>query len=344
VKRIAIVEAVRGFAATYVLAGHLFSHTAGWTVLLRFGQEAVIIFFVVSGFVVMHSTITHPDKSFRGYFARRFFRIYPIFLLALALSYALSTTWTVDIRSLIGNILMLQDVSFAKPGVLFRTFEGNLPLWSLSYEWWFYMMFFPLYRFVEARAQLPIVTAAAVGAVIAYNATHFQPLLFIAYFPLWWAGVEIARAKARGEPIPFGRILMSLALTAATFAAYLIAAMAAGGPIRLGLHPVLELRHALTGIAIVAAVIVYHRLEPWRLDRIAMPFAVVAPISYGIYALQWPILTSAAAQSLPSYARLVCEVLAVVAVAYAAEMASRHLVMRLHKRIDRPVRTSVEAI
>lgn len=343
-KRIVVVEAVRGFAASYVLVGHLFPHTAGWTVLFRFGQEAVIIFFVLSGFVIMHSTLAHPDKSFHGYLARRVVRIYPIFLMALALSYALSATWTLDAGALIGNLLMLQDSSFAKPGVLFETFEGNSPLWSLSYEWWFYMMFFPLYRFVDARAHLPIVTAAAVLAVIAYNAIHVQPLLFIAYFPLWWAGVEIARARASGKPIPFGRILASLGLLAATFAVYLLDAMAAGQPFRFGLHPALELRHALAGIAVVAAAFAYRRCRPWRLDRFATPFAAIAPISYGIYALQWPILTSDAANSLPFYVRLPFGLLTVVAVAYAAESASRHFVMRLHRRIERPTGASVETI
>jgi peptidoglycan/LPS O-acetylase OafA/YrhL len=347
VKRIVLVEAVRGFAAAYVFAGHLievnFHHSGGWTLLFRFGQEAVIIFFVLSGFVIMHSTDAHADKSFRGYLSRRFLRIYPIFLLALALSYALSRRWTLDAGSLIGNVLMLQDVKFEKPGVMFGTFEGNLPLWSLSYEWWFYMMFFPLYRLVAERAQLLVVTAASIVAVVGYNATHFQPLLFVAYFPLWWAGVELARAEARKEPIPFARIAASLAFLALTFAAYVIAAMAAGHLINFGLHPALELRHALAGIAIVAATFVYRRFQIEAADRIVRPFAVIAPISYGIYALQWPVLKSIRTASLPSPVQLAFGVLAVIAVAYIAEMASRQLVMRLRRRIDRPVSTSAGA-
>jgi peptidoglycan/LPS O-acetylase OafA/YrhL len=144
-KKIILADAVRGFAASYVFAGHLvmncFPRTARWTVLFLFGQEGVMLFFLLSGFVVMYSMETGADKSFGTYIGRRFFRIYPIFILALALSYALAASWSVDLKVLVGNLLMLQDFTDGKPGVLFGTFEGDLPLWSLSYEWWFYLMY-----------------------------------------------------------------------------------------------------------------------------------------------------------------------------------------------------------
>lgn len=347
-KRIAVIEAVRGFAASYVLSGHLvevnFHHSAGWTVLFRFGQEAVIVFFILSGFVIMHSTDAHADKSFRAYLRRRFFRIYPIFLLALAVSYVLSRTWSFDARSLLGNLLMLQDVSFEKPGVLFGTFEHNLPLWSLSYEWWFYMMFFPLYRFVRENAQLPIVAVASILAVIAYNASHFQPFLFVAYFPLWWAGVEIARAEVHQKPIPFGRILAALSLLGLTFAAYVMAAIVAAQPVSPGLHPALELRHTLAAVAIVSGFFVYRRFRLRGLGTVVMPFAAVAPISYGIYALQWPVVRSAVTASLPPYWRLIFEAIAVIALAYIAEAITRQLVWHVQKRFKEPAGTSARAL
>ena len=239
---------------------------------------------------------------------------------------------------------MLQDVTFEKPGVLFETFEHNLPLWSLSYEWWFYMMFFPLYRFVRERAQLPIVAVASILAVIAYNASHFQPFLFVAYFPLWWAGVEIARAEADKKAIPFVRILAVLSLLALTFAAYVMAAMVAGQPVHLGLHPALELRHTLAAVAIVSGLFAYRHFRLRSLSAVMMPFAAIAPISYGIYALQWPVVRSAVAASLPPYWRLVFEAIAVIALASIAEVISRQLVWCVQKRFKEPARNSARAI
>jgi peptidoglycan/LPS O-acetylase OafA/YrhL len=337
VKKIAYIEAVRGFAATYVFVGHLvlnnFSEMAHWTILFHFGQEATMVFFVLSGFVIMYSTEFSADKSFCAYIGRRFFRIYPIFLFALVFSYALSKRWSFDLRSLIGNIFMLQDFRYGKPGVLFAPFEGNLPLWSLSYEWWFYLMFFPFYRFVAESMQLPIITAASVFAVVAYNATYFQPFLFIAYFPLWWSGVEIGRAIVHRQPIPFIRIMSALGAVSATFTIYVIVGLANGYRLSFGTHPVLELRHALVTIAIVGGLFVYRRVNAQRLDWLIMPFAAVAPISYGIYTLHYPIVKSAFVLWLPLVVRIPVVILAVLAVAWFAEIAFQRFVLRLRKLI-----------
>ena len=70
-KKIILADAVRGFAASYVFACHLvissFPETARWTVLFRFGQEGVMLFFLLSGFVIMYSMETGSDKSFGTY-------------------------------------------------------------------------------------------------------------------------------------------------------------------------------------------------------------------------------------------------------------------------------------
>ena len=87
------LEMLRGFAALYVFATHfvparVLSKESGMGFVFRFGQEAVMLFFLLSGFVIYYSTAKQGDKSFRPYFARRLRRIYPIYLIALALSFA----------------------------------------------------------------------------------------------------------------------------------------------------------------------------------------------------------------------------------------------------------------
>jgi hypothetical protein len=43
-------------------------------------------------------------------------------------------------NTLLGNIFMLQDVISLKPNVISAVYMGNGVLWSLSYEWWFYIL------------------------------------------------------------------------------------------------------------------------------------------------------------------------------------------------------------
>jgi peptidoglycan/LPS O-acetylase OafA/YrhL len=215
------------------------------------------------------------DKSFGTYIGRRFFRIYPIFLLALATSYALATGWSLDLSTMVGNLLMLQDFTNGKPGVLFGTFAGNVPLWSLSYEWWFYLMFFPLYSYVPDRMQMLAVTTAGVFAATLYNFLHFQPLLFIAYFPIWWSGVEIGRAIAHHTHIPVLRVVASLGALCATFALFVVLFWEEGHRLSLGIHPFLEFRHAAAALTFVTCLFIYRRYNTradflWNL-RVALP-------------------------------------------------------------------------
>lgn len=330
-KKIVAIDSLRGFAALYVFLGHvilMYDRTAGWSLLFRFGQEAVMLFFLVSGFVIIYTMELARDKSFSSYLGRRFFRIYPIFLLSLFLGYALSRRGSFGVADLFGNVAMLQDFGDAKPGVLFDTYAGNTPLWSLSYEWWFYLMFFPLYRFVAERWQLVGVTAIGLIAIAAYNATYFQPLLFLAYFPIWWSGAEIGRAAARQAPLPLARSAMALGAVTAAFAVFVAIAVAKGQPMALGVHPVLELRHAGASLAMVALLYAYQR-SPIKLEWMLAPFSIVAPISYGVYALHFPVVDSAFADGLPAAARVPAVIAAVLAIAWVAEVPYQRTVLRL---------------
>ena len=86
--RLERLESLRGFAALYVVFFHvlpqkiyLFGINVG--TLFRFGPEAVIVFFVLSGFVIKFTYEKSKDKSFRYYFIRRFIRLYIPLLLSL---------------------------------------------------------------------------------------------------------------------------------------------------------------------------------------------------------------------------------------------------------------------
>ena len=247
--------------------------------------------------------------------------------------------WSIDWKVLVGNLLMLQDFTNGKLGVLFGTFEGDLPLWSLSYEWWFYLMFFPVYSFVAERAQLLVVTAIGVLAAVFYNIIHFSPLLFVAYFPIWWAGIEIGRAVAHQTQVPIVRIAAALGVLSMTFAFFVVLAVKRGQHLSLGIHPFLEFRHAGAALAFVISLVVYRRFIAPRLDRVILPFAMLAPISYGIYALHYPIVNNAAMLALPLAVRIPVVICVVLIVAWFAEMPYQKFVLQMRKSFMRALQT-----
>ena len=139
-QKLFLLEALRGLAAFYVFIGHLARQCLPNTppalrFLLGFGQEAVMLFFLLSGFVIFCCR-NRPNMTFREYFLRRFARIYPIFVLGLALAYVASSIeahqWLgLHFKDLAGNLLMLQDNNGAmREGTWFPPYMGGFSLWS----------------------------------------------------------------------------------------------------------------------------------------------------------------------------------------------------------------------
>lgn len=104
----------------------------------RVGLEWVIVFFVLSGFLVGGGVISRCLKGafdLRLFAIDRFSRIWVPLIPALLLSLgvALFCGLPASLPDMIGNALGLQ-------GIFFKNFAHNEPLWSLSYEIWFYVL------------------------------------------------------------------------------------------------------------------------------------------------------------------------------------------------------------
>jgi peptidoglycan/LPS O-acetylase OafA/YrhL len=294
------LEALRGAAALYVFLHHLrLFPNAGLGTLFYFGQEAVIFFFLISGFVIEHSCRQSNLTPWR-YLKHRIRRIYPIFLVALTLAYASAAisarTWvTVDWPQLIGNLAMLQDVAALKQGVVVDTYYGNTALWSLSYEWWFYMAFIPLGLFFAGPAphSLVLVTVLSVCGAVSYQLNPNQPSLFASYLLIWWTGVELSREHAQlGRVTPrtlvkLGSILTVLALI------WSASVVRASVPLSLGVSPVLQVRHFAAAAAILLLGAAWCSLDFKGFDRIFRPFAIIAPVSYFLYVAHVPLIAIA---------------------------------------------------
>ena len=299
------LDSLRGAAAVYVVLHHTIPYSTqlgGLPVghLMRFGQEAVIMFFLLSGFVINYSFTLAKKKSFSNYFSKRFSRIYIPLLVVMFVSYFASSyeagqLLNPDLKGLAGNLLMLQDWSVANPNVLVDPYMGNGPLWSLSYEWWFYMLFFPIT--VYYKDKLPLDTLVFSSSVIASLVYVFYPhfaVRIIMYFAIWWAGAYIAAAYISERHREFNSLLapcLTLACISLVLGinAYLFV-KSGDKPIFYGIHPFNELRHFVFALIAIVGGWFWMRLG-WKLFRFTLgQFKIFAPISYAIYICHDPIM------------------------------------------------------
>jgi peptidoglycan/LPS O-acetylase OafA/YrhL len=167
-RRLAWLDALRGFAALCVVFDH------GSTLLLlpvrsflyqwlNLGQYGVFVFFLVSGYIVPASL--ERKGSVRGFWIGRALRLYPMFLVALALSAVAYETGhgTVanagrhPLTAILGWVFMLQNLLAGL----------NVPVvtWTLSYEMVFYLLIAALFSWGVHRRSGWYATAFAVGAV-----------------------------------------------------------------------------------------------------------------------------------------------------------------------------------
>ena len=298
------LEAVRGFAALYIMLAHTVSNEAvifGIPVayMNRFGQEAVVLFFLVSGFVINYSFRNSRDKSFSSYLFKRGTRIYIPLLLVFLVSYAShcynhGALVNPELWTLLKNILMLQDYEVAKPNVLSETYLQNTSLWSLSYEWWFYMLYFPIAtRIAPGYRQAVLVFAVSMIAAALYV---WQPNFlarFFVYLGIWWAGVYLSELYMAGKH----RSLKALALPVMSMFALslvlvvpVVIARLAGEGLQLGRHPLLEFRHVSAAALLVCGAYMWQRIHWFGFDSLMKPFMVLAPISYALYISHLPLM------------------------------------------------------
>lgn len=294
----ASLDAVRSLAACYVILHHVaMSHGIGWPFGFgfRFSQEAVICFFILSGFVIYANESERANNPL-GYYLRRFRRIYPALFFSLLLSTLITSLNgnlfdLFSIGQLLGTILSLQDISSLKPGVIVDPYLGNGPLWSLSYEIAFYAGFPLVLSYWKASTfrRGHIIGCLCFLSYLSYCIfpNHFS--LVGAYFIIWWCGAMAADVQVR-----CAGGYSNLAIACGWLVALLILAVFVSvrvGYAGAGVYPVLPLRHFLSALVILAMSFSFLRkyfifVALWG-QRI---FSSVSSISYGLYVLHYPLL------------------------------------------------------
>lgn len=212
---------VRAVSAILVMVGHLrglffvpYGDVIDGSVAKRalyfvtsLGHEAVMVFFVLSGFFISANVFRAMEGGRWGwswYLVRRVTRLSIVLLPALAIGLVLDTMglrlfgtsgpygggeeyahiivapvaerlgWT----TFLGNAAYLQDI-------IVPTFGSNGPLWSLSYEFWYYLLFPCLVVAVFGRGLRRRTIHGAIAAAIALLVGE----RILLYFAIWLFGV-----------------------------------------------------------------------------------------------------------------------------------------------------------
>ncbi|MCX4159969.1 MULTISPECIES: acyltransferase [Paraburkholderia] len=118
-----------------------------WRHVGNTGYPAVFGFFMISGYSIAASLISKPS----GYFWRRVRRIYPTYIVALLFSTIVLLPHPLHLP--LGQVIVLSNWQtilsniFMMQGTLTQSVSGDGAVWSLSVEWWCYMLAIVLIRY-----------------------------------------------------------------------------------------------------------------------------------------------------------------------------------------------------
>lgn len=298
-----LLDLVRSLAALMVLFGHarwLYFEsiakvenpgllTRAFYFVTGMQHEGVVLFFVVSGFLVggaAWAAFAADRFSLRHYLVNRFVRIYLVFIPALLLTGALALvgagvlpetravaqvpaqSW--DARFVACHIACLQ-------GVFCSVWSINPPLWSLSYEWLLYLMA-PM-GLAVMYASGPLVARCIAFLLVAAFLYALLPESFQWFWVGYWAlGAGAAWIAARGGvPAAVGWIGLGTLLAA------LVLARTRALPV-----PATDIAIA-AGLA--AAISCQTLLLLCPAPRL---FAFLASFSYSLYAIHYPVVVTVA--------------------------------------------------
>ena len=376
-KNLPLLDCLRASAAFLVLLGH----TRNWFLLnidaiehpslvmkafwfvTVLQHEAVVVFFVLSGFLVggaITSAIGKGTFDLKTYLIARFVRIYVVYVPALVLTAlvfwiargvlqdfgegTIRPIFSEQQPDLGGLRAMLCHISGLQ-GFACAAWTQNPPLWSLGYEWSLYLIA-PVILGVAATSGPPLLRALFVVLVLAATAaiaTSFQDWAF--WYFAWFTGVGAAWVF-RTKHLPALAGIAGLALAAA---AMMIARLKLVGA------------HEATDIAItlgIALAVSCRAIATFRFG--ARFFEWAASFSYSLYAIHLPLVFLLIAifqnlgfpthKTLPgpvSLSLMAISVLVPVLFAYGFSLVTERQTDRLRgllkKRLSRPAAPIAEA-
>ncbi|MCQ6278883.1 acyltransferase [Bacillus sp. EB600] len=163
------------------------------------GYQAVMVFFVLSGYFISGTilkSIKENKWKWSEYLIKRIIRLWVVLLPCLFLTYLWANLQLnifgpnqkianyLDVKTFLGNLFFLQ-------GILVKTYGLNGPLWSLSYEFWYYILFPCLVlTFVSRKKKFKLLYAFLFILI-----SLFVGKRIMIYFLIWLMGAVIPFIK-----------------------------------------------------------------------------------------------------------------------------------------------------
>lgn len=191
------LDLVRVLAAVEVLLDHIVDYSPRnyFYPVGQLGHESVIVFFVLSGFVIAYSAEA-KDRDLGAYAVSRLARLWSVLLPCLILTplfdkigqsigpaaYTYHVTSFIDLFDGLRTGLFLNQLWFEN-----TWYFSSFPVWSLGYEFWYYAIF---------GAAFYLKGAARIAAVAACCLIAGPKILLL--WPIWLLGVAVYRHVQRG--------------------------------------------------------------------------------------------------------------------------------------------------
>jgi peptidoglycan/LPS O-acetylase OafA/YrhL len=244
-KQFGAIEGLRGWLAWAVVFAHLAEvsgfNTIGMGALIGTGYLAVLLFIIISGFVITHM-VCERREVYGIYLLRRFMRIFPLFAVACVIGF-----FAQDLQSLtLSRVSYAGDPRFAfgaevadmahsnheffwKHGLAHLTmlhgavstallpnaqYAFSMPAWSISLEWQFYLL--APYAITLARRSRGVVNVALVIAVaeVAWRSGRLGQFAQPSFLPLAAAYFAVGIASRLLYPVIAGTVRSPTAIVA----------------------------------------------------------------------------------------------------------------------------------
>jgi peptidoglycan/LPS O-acetylase OafA/YrhL len=311
------LDVIRSIAAWAVMWGHLRAfffvdyeelafRAPSFKVLYfvtGFGHQAVMVFFVLSGFLISSSilkTLGTGTWAWRGYAVSRATRLYVVLIPGLLFGllwdvlgkslFASTGLYTQPLGSFGGLVVQNELTARNFFGTLFflqtivcSSFGSNGPLWSIANEFWYYVLF-PLGLLASYSWLKKSFAAAALLTVAALSISLILGPEKMIGFLIWLAGFAVVLVWSRLKLLSAGARVAYLLFSSAALMASLTAA-------RLGkLAP--QAADLAVGLAFAAFLYGVLQLDLEVLaDGIYLRGAhLFAGFSYSLYVLHFPLL------------------------------------------------------
>jgi peptidoglycan/LPS O-acetylase OafA/YrhL len=172
------LQGLRGLAVLGVVLYHCHPRLKGTWLFAgsQWGWAGVNLFFVLSGFLITSILLEARQRQhyFRNFYARRALRIWPVYVLVLAVCY-LNAPWFIG--------LPVADAVKTAPWWAYALFLQNLfhlsmppaisQTWSLAIEEQYYFVWAPVVRFIRWPWMLAALLLAVFAESAAMRSTHF---------------------------------------------------------------------------------------------------------------------------------------------------------------------------